>query len=444
MTPRRQFFAGLSGLIAASLLPLPLQIRAATTEMPIRKTGRYKGMESSAQWRRDAVARIEKLRKGDFHVLVQDAEGRPLPGIELRASQYRHEFGFGAAIKPSFLFNRGTPETQQFYRETTSAYFHRITIANGLKWKHHERLKHEVDTCMKWCGEQQLPVRGHCLVWPGFRRIPESLSHLRNDPQLLRETIEKHISEFVSKYDEPLIEWDVLNEPFTEHEFMDLLGPGVVNDWFRIAKETNPRLKRYINDYGVLTRPSKKHQDFYFDFIHEQLGSGTAIDGIGFQSHIPARFDPTPPVDLLHTMDRFAVLGLPLQVTEFDFETTDRDLQARYTADFITAVFSHPAMTGLITWSPYEYADGHSSKPDAALFDLRLNERPNGQVWNALINRDWRTDEMLVTDEAGRVSFRGFKGAYNLVTTAGGKRLERQVTFKGDGAQNTLTLSENI
>jgi GH35 family endo-1,4-beta-xylanase len=412
--------------------------------MPIRKTGRYAGMESSAQWRRDARARIENLRKGDFHVTVTDAGGRPLSGIELKATQYRHHFGFGAAIKPSFLFSKGTLRAQQFYQETTSAYFHRITIANGLKWKHYERLKSDVDTCMAWCRQQQLPVRGHCLVWPGFRRIPASLGHLRNDPDGLRTAIEKHIAEFVSMYEEPLIEWDVLNEPFTEHEFMDLLGPDVVHDWFRIAKETNPELKRYINDYGVLTRPATRHQDFYFGFIHEQLKKGTAIDGIGFQSHIPARFDPTPPVELLRTMDRFAVLGLPLQVTEFDFETTDRDLQARYTADFITAVFSHPAMTGLITWSPFEYAKGHSSKPDAAFFDLNLNERPNGQVWNSLVNGDWRTDQLLVTDDAGRASYRGFKGAYTLKATVGSHQIVEQTEFTNDGAQSTLVLPEII
>jgi hypothetical protein len=243
-------------------------------------------------------------------------------------------------------------------------------------------------------------------------------------------------------YDEPLIEWDVLNEPFAEHEFMDLLGPEVVHDWFRIAEETNPRLGRYINDYGVLTRPSERHQQFYFDYIRNLLNTGVAVQGIGFQGHIPEAFDPTPPEQLLQTMDRFATLGLPLQVTEFDFETTDLDLQARYTSDFLLAVFSHPAMTGLVTWTPYEYLKGQGSKPDAAFFDYRRHEKPNGQVWNTLVNRDWRTDTSAVTTEDGRAVFRGFKGSYNIQVSVGTGRVTRQAVLTSDGDQVTIVLKD--
>ena len=115
----------------------------------------------------------------------------------------------------------------------------------------------------------------------------------------LRRAIEKHVTEFASMHDEPLIEWDVLNEPYTDHEFMDLLGNEAVHDWFRLTKEANPRLTRYINDYGVLTRPSAAHQDFYFNYIKDLLAREVPVQGIGFQGHIPARFEPTPPEELL-------------------------------------------------------------------------------------------------------------------------------------------------
>ncbi len=301
-----------------------------------------------------------------------------------------------------------------------------------------------VEQCLEWCIQEQLPVRGHCLVWPRFRRIPKHLESLRGNPDKLRETIEQHVREFVSMYDEPLIEWDVLNEPFTEHEFMDLLGPEVVCDWFRIAKETNPRLKRYINDFGVLTRPSQKHQQFYYDYIQNLLATGAAVQGIGFQGHIPEAFDPTPPVQLLQTMDRFSALGLPLQVTEFDFETTDLDLQARYTSDFLIAVFSHPAMTGLVTWSPYEYRKGQGSKPDAAFFDYKRREKPNGHVWHSLVNQDWRTETNTITAENGRADFRGFKGSYNIEVLVGTSRVSRQAILINDSDRVIIKVSDGV
>ena len=69
------------------------------------------------------------------------------------------------------------------------------------------------------------------------------------------------------------------------------------------------------------------------------------------------------PENILQTLDRFAGFGLDMQITEFDVERTDRDLQARYTTDFLIAVFSHPATVGLLTWTPFEYDDAIVSKP---------------------------------------------------------------------------------
>lgn len=435
MPDRRRFLKMLGGAVPAAALFTPAgRLFSATGPSG------YAGMEDSAPWRRDALERIESFRKADFEIELKDANGLPLQGVPVQAVLERHQFGFGGAVQPKHLFELGDKDRQSFYRETTRRCFHRVTISNGLKWKHHAAQKHNVERFLEWCLEHELPVRGHCLVWGGFRRIPDELAYLRHDRPALRQAIEQHVTEFVSMYDEPLIEWDVLNEPYTDHEFMDLLGPEAVYDWFRLAQEANPRLVRYINDYGVLTRPSPKHQDFYYDYIANLLACRVPVQGIGFQGHIPERFDPTPPEELLATMDRFATFGLPLQVTEFDFETTDRDLQARYTSDFLVAVFSHPAMTGLVTWTPFEYARGEGPKPDAAFFDWRLQEKPNGEAWNALVNGAWRTRIEAVSDANGVARFRGFKGSYALQAAIGSAGVVERATFHENGARHRLEL----
>jgi len=435
---RRLFLRAVATLAGASLVPATGF--AKKKKQPASLATHYEGMEASATWRSEALERIEKLRKAEFKVKVSDASGKPLRGAEVSVSMQRHHFGFGGAIHPKYLFDLGEPEHQQFYRDISTRYFHRVTIANGLKWKHYDAQRVVVDQCLDWCIEEQLPVRGHCLVWPRFRRIPKRFHHLRNDKPALKKAIENHIIEMVSRYDEPLIEWDVLNEPFTEHEFMDLLGPDVVKDWFRLTEQANPRLKRYINDFGVLTRPSETHQQFYFDYIRGLLEDGVAVQGIGFQGHIPQQFAPTAPRDLFRTLDRFATLGLPLQVTEFDFETRNLDLQARYTADFLIAMFSHPAMTGLVYWSPFEYVEGGGSKPDAAFFDFNRKQKPNGEVWNSLVNQNWRTDMKLVTDDSGHAEFRGFKGSYDVQATLGTERVTTRSSLIENEDYAELTL----
>lgn len=435
---RRLFLRAVATLAGASLVPATGF--AKKKKQPASLATHYEGMEASATWRSEALERIEKLRKAEFKVKVSDASGKPLRGAEVSVSMQRHHFGFGGAIHPKYLFDLGEPEHKQFYRDISTRYFHRVTIANGLKWKHYDAQRVVVDQCLDWCIEEQLPVRGHCLVWPRFRRIPKRFHHLRNDKPALKKAIENHIIEMVSRYDEPLIEWDVLNEPFTEHEFMDLLGPDVVKDWFRLTEQANPRLKRYINDFGVLTRPSETHQQFYFDYIRGLLEDGVAVQGIGFQGHIPQQFAPTAPRDLFRTLDRFATLGLPLQVTEFDFETRNLDLQARYTADFLIAMFSHPAMTGLVYWSPFEYVEGGGSKPDAAFFDFNRKQKPNGEVWNSLVNQNWRTDMKLVTDDSGHAEFRGFKGSYDVQATLGTERVTTRSSLIENEDYAELTL----
>ncbi|MGI9322141.1 MAG: endo-1,4-beta-xylanase [Pseudomonadales bacterium] len=417
---RRDFLRRLSGSAAFGLVAGSVGSVAAGLDANAHTA--YQGMADSASWRRAALTRIEATRKGNFQLHISDAAGAPLKNARVRASLYRHDFGFGAAVRLAWLLDTKHPdEVRQRYQEICSSNFHKLTAANELKWKHNARNEPYLAPFFDWCQTHHLPVRGHCLVWAGFDRVPRELAQHKNDPKKLRKLIARHVRDMAARYKEPVTEWDVLNEPFSEHDFMDILGKDAALDWFHIAAEANPDAKRYINDYGVLTRSSKKHQDFYYDYIKWLLDKGAPVQGIGFQAHGPARFQPTPPEAMLATMDRFKRLGLEQQVTEFDFETDNEELQARYTQDFLIAVFSHPSMTGLVTWTPFEYGDKVVSKPSAALYNRRLMPKPNALAWNELVNGAWSTDASISTDENGAAAFRGFKGAYKVEVTAGSR-----------------------
>ena len=265
---------------------------------------------------------------------------------------------------------------------------------------------------LAWCKQKKIPVRGHCLVWPEFRRAPKSIEKLRGDPKALGLAIREHIKFMINNFDYPVTEWDVLNEAVNHDQYMRILGKEVVTEWFQLVKNLNPSIKKYINDYSVLTKNNVRHRKRYYRYIRNLLDCGVPIDGIGFQSHIPKGFNPTPPEEIIRIADDFSNLGPELQVTEFDFETSNQDLQARYTQDFLTAIFSHQKMTGLITWTPFEYAKNNVPKPEAALIDKDLQFKPNGLVWYELINKQWMTKLSGYTDEDGYLKFRGFKGRY--------------------------------
>ena len=431
---RRRFISAVAATVPS------LGFAKQTKKRTVGETS-YAGMEDSAGWRKEAKQRIKTLRKGRFNVKVTDAAGMSLSNLPVTAKLYRHDFGFGAAPRLRRLYGSPYPqEIRQRHLEYCDLLFHKLTPENAFKWKHHDNNSQYIEPFMHWCAERSIPVRGHCLIWPGFRRAAAEYASYSGNKAQLRKLLNDHIHKMVSQYGDPLTEWDVLNEPFSSHEFMDILGPEVVIDWFQQVQQIRPGVKRYINDYGILTKNSLRHRAFYFNYIERLLKQGAAIQGIGFQAHIPTGFAPTAPQELLSIMNDFAVLNTELQVTEFDFETPDLEFQARYTEDFMTAVFSHPQMTGLLTWTPFEYGKNSVPKPEAALVDRNLRLKPNGQVWHYLVNRHWSTDVELLTDSRGEVNFTGYKGLYHLkVSGANGDTFA--VPLKSDTVNAQISLS---
>jgi len=202
----------------------------------------------------------------------------------------------------------------------------------------------------------------------------------------------------------------VLNEPFDNHDVMDILGRGVMVDWFELAQQAAPEARLYINDYAILAaggRTDTAHQAYYEDTIRFLLEQGAPLEGIGMQGHFGENV--TPPETVLQLLDRFGQFGLPIQITEFDVDTRDEQLQADYTRDFMTAVFSHPAVNGFVMWGFWE---GAHWRPESALFRRDWSERPNAAAYRERVFDRWRTEVEAVTDGEGRITTRGFLGDY--------------------------------
>ncbi|MCF0242047.1 MAG: 1,4-beta-xylanase, partial [Treponema sp.] len=52
------------------------------------------------------------------------------------------------------------------------------------------------------------------------------------------------------------------------------------------------------------------------------------------------------------------------------------------------------------------------------------SEKPVYHALDNLIHKEWHTEEILKTDENGRITVKGFKGKYILETLSGEKLLE--------------------
>ncbi len=398
-------------------------------DLPQSKTY-YPGIEPDAEWRKKAHARIEKIRTADLTLTIKDAKGNPIPNAQVHLTLKRHKFGFGAAVRSEEMAGKATTQKRQdAYAKILSRTCSKITPTNAMKWRLYPAMKDNLEELLKWCKKENMTVRGHVLIWPGFARLPDDMKLYKTNPKAFRKALTDHIKEYTSLYPEAFSEWDVMNEPYTEHEFMDLLGKEVVLEWFRTAH--NPKYLSYINDYGILTGNNAEHVQNYHQWIDYIVKNNAPLDGIGFQGHYKA---PMPPEEILARIDTFAKYGKKMQITEFDFDYPDPALQAQFFEDFLTLIYSHPLMSAHINW--IFLADNF--RPNAALYRRDFTPTPMGKVWEKLLTQTWHTEKTLTTHPNGTLTLHGYKGIYQITLTHKGKTQTSTIKLF-DNTQQTLT-----
>jgi endo-1,4-beta-xylanase len=374
-------------------------------DLPVTRST-YAGREPDAPWREEAAARIHQHRRGPIEIAVRDQYGNPAVNARVTIEMVRHEFGFGSAISGKVF------ESNPVYREKVLELFNEVVFENDLKWgpftsnRPNEFITRTLDELDK----KQIRVRGHTVVWPSFRYNPSFLRNYADDPDRLRSEIENHIKDITTFTRGRLVDWDVLNEPYSEQEFQEILGYEVMADWFRLVRKYDPGVKLYINDYSIISGLGMNiaHQDHYYQTIRFIEENGGQIDGIGMQGHFG--YDLTSIPQVYSILERFAALGKDIKITEHDIQMQDRGLQADYTRDLMTILYSHPSVKSLLVWG---FWTGRHWRPDAAFYDDDWNIRPHGKVWKELVFDKWWTPVTTVTTGGdGIARFEGYLGDY--------------------------------
>lgn len=412
----------------------------------------YPGAEANAPWRAVAAARIDANRKADLNVRVTDAAGLPVPGARVHAQMQEHEFGFGTAVD-AFRVTNTAPENIT-YQNKIQELFNYATIENSLKWPPWEGEwgsrfgRQGAIAAIDRLNSQGIDVRGHTLVWPGIDNLPSDLKTLLQtapltaaEQQTVRDRIAAHIVEITAATNGKLVAWDVLNEPRANHDVQDALSEGdaAMATWFQLAAAHAPGVQRFINEYNILASGGGTNtfeQNSYFNTIAQIRQNGGDIQGIGFQSHF-SESSLTGPTQVWEILDRFQQFGVNLQVTEFDFATSNEQLQAQFTRDFMTAVFAHEGITDFIQWGFWE---GAHWRPEAAMFRNDWSLKPNGQAFLDLVFGEWWTDEQITAALNGLAEVRGFKGDYLVTASAQGISVDATAVLTGDESTVDIVL----
>jgi len=414
----------------ASFSVLNFGDRATTADLPQTRFT-YKGREAGAAWREAALARIEKIRTAPIDLRVIDAAGRPIPNAKVEVRLVRPAFQFGSEVDASVLVSE-TPEAER-YKRTAVEMFDTLVIGNGMKWPKWSGSpanRAQALAATDWMESQGFRMRGHCLVWPGNKFSPRRVQQMPPPKTELSPLIQEHIRDLMTATKGRISSWDVINEMIHERDYFEFMPESEAAEWFKVARQADPRAKLFINDYGMLN--SRKSPDTiakYVDLVRRLLAAGAPIDGMGIQGHVGRQV--RSPEDVLLDLDLLAAPKLELQVTEFEVNTTDEELQADYTRDFLIALYSHPSVTGFTKWGFWE---SRHWKPDGAMFRKDWSEKPNARVWRDLVRRQWLTSVDVVTNDEGGAQTRGHLGDYEFTVTAGERtaRQMRQLTAQGE------------
>lgn len=362
-------------------------------------------------WRNEANLRIESQRKADLEVEVVDAAGNPVAGAEVRLRMKRNRFNFGGVVTVMDLTDAsgnlaGAGSTTADWERVTRAMFNSLGFNNALKPKIVSQHQH-VPGFMSWAAANELPVRGHLLMWPGTGDVEDMdepgavagddygahlsesttsdyASHdvagavetyrtsprAQADKDALEAEVDAEIEEWAGRWD--VFEWDVINETLSNRLLMDILGYDQMAEWFQIAADhrVNPNCRLLINEFQIasarFTPGSTSYQtrrDTYFERIDRLVADAAPLDGIGFQSRF--RFlDDYDPAVVYSRIDEFATRYPDLEIVGTEFEVKDDyhyvtgDLvqaydeatRARVTEEVMTTYFSHDQVTGLSAW----------------------------------------------------------------------------------------------
>ena len=429
------------------------------TSKEIRKIW-FEKIEEQKQATKERCDRdIEKYRKGDKQLIINDKNGNPIVNKKVSVRQKTHEFNFGANI---FMLDEFDDQKDNIaYREMFKKYFNAATVP--FYWEgtepeegktRYEKNSPKVyrrpapDLCVEYCNENGILPKLHCLFYDKYMAIPDWLP--KQDEKKMRELYEKRFREISERYCGKMFEFEVINETLCSPGWVDEGESSILSykkdivEWaFDLARKYFPNGTLVINEGApeLNVRAKEGYCAKYYLQLEKLLAKGTPIDKIGFQNHIfyaveldegeqpsdeliASYSNRMNPEDYFKSLDYLSDFGLPLEITECTIPTPGDDeeaelIQADLLETFYTIWFSIPKMETIVYWNSvdrtgYSRNGWNENNCRGGLFHRDLTPKKSAERLYYLLNEKWHTELDLTTDENGRVDFRGFDGSYEI------------------------------
>ncbi|KAJ7062684.1 glycoside hydrolase superfamily [Mycena amicta] len=203
----------------------------------------------------------------------------------------------------------------------TAADFGGVTPENSMKWDTIEASRGSFnfapfDFLVNWAVTNNKKIRGHTFVWA--QQLPAWVTAI-NDVPTLTSVLQNHITQIMTRYKGKLYAVDVVNEHINEDgtvkstHWTQVLGNNAFTIAFQTARQVDPSVKLYINDFNLDSNNAKVAGIVR---LVQQLNSGgqKLVDGIGTQMHLGAGGSSGAQAALT----ALAAAGVDIAITELD------------------------------------------------------------------------------------------------------------------------------
>ncbi len=232
---------------------------------------------------------------------------------------FAKDFLIGAAVNPKTIVSQ---------EELLAYHFNSITAENEMKFESlhpsEETYTFELaDQLVAFARKHEMSMRGHTLVWHNQTTewLFEDKDGKTADRETLLQRIKSHISTVVGRYKQDIYAWDVVNEVIADEgeellrksKWLDTVGPDFISKVFEYAHEADPQALLFYNDYNE-SDPLKR--DKIYKLMKSLVEQSVPVHGVGLQAHWNL-YDPLLD-DIRRAIEKYASLGLQLQLTELD------------------------------------------------------------------------------------------------------------------------------
>ncbi len=257
---------------------------------------------------------------------------------------YQKYFPIGVAVYPAAL--QDSAKSQLILQEFNSITAENVMKSGPIHPKPDIYNWGPADAVSDFAKANNMKLRGHALVW--HQQHPKWFFTEENGDTISKETLfarmEEHITAVVTRYKDVIYAWDVVNEAVSDNSdfvyrqespFYKIAGEEYLAKSFEYAHAADPDAKLFYNDYNAV-RPEKVKR--IYELVKKLVDAGVPIHGVGIQAHWSI-FEPSEK-ELRDAIEKYASLGLEVQITELDVSIYKWEKERRAIKDDETFEFT--------------------------------------------------------------------------------------------------------